>query len=120
MSKFTTKDRLRQILDERNWKQVDLLNCCQFVAKAYNTHISKSNISSWLSGRYEPNQHKLFILAKALNVNEAWLMGYDVPRERKEKENPNELVTEFEQLFNELTPENQQKAITILKTMFFE
>lgn len=120
MSEFTTKDRLRQILNERNWKQVDLLNRCQVIAKAYNTNISKSNISSWISGRYEPNQHKLFILAKALNVNEAWLMGYDVSREIKEKESPNELVTEFEQLFNELTPENQQKTITILKILFFD
>lgn len=47
-------------------------------------------------------------------------MGYDVSRERKEKESPNELVTEFEQLFNELTSENQQKAITILKILFFD
>lgn len=118
MSEVTTKDRLHQILDERNWKQVDLLNHCQVVAKAYNTNISKSNISSWLSGRYEPNQHKLFILAKSLNVSEAWLMGYDVPRDWKE--NKDELVNEFEQLFNELTPENQQKAIKILRTMFFD
>lgn len=119
MSEITTKDRLRQILDERNWKQVDLLNCCQVVAKSYNTNISKSNISSWLSGRYEPNQHKLFILAKALNVNEAWLMGYDVPRERKDKEKT-ELANEFMELFGKLTPENQQKAIIMLKTMFFD
>ena len=28
-------------------------------------------------------QQKLYDLAAALNVSEAWLMGYDVPRERK-------------------------------------
>lgn len=45
------------------------------------TGIDKSKISSYMSGRYKAKQDGLFLLAKALGVSEAWLMGYDVPME---------------------------------------
>jgi transcriptional regulator with XRE-family HTH domain len=46
------------------------------------TGITKSSISQYVSGKFEPKQKALYALAKALNVSEAWLMGYSVPRER--------------------------------------
>ena len=58
----------------RNMKQADLVNM---------TGIGKSSISTYLSGDYEPKQKNLYRLAKALDVNESWLMGYDVPMERR-------------------------------------
>jgi transcriptional regulator with XRE-family HTH domain len=39
-------------------------------------------LSQYCHGKVAPSQQKLFLLAAALNVNEAWLMGYDVPRQR--------------------------------------
>ena len=47
------------------------------------TGIGKSSISTYLTGEYEPKQKNLYKIALALNVNEAWLMGLDVPMERK-------------------------------------
>ncbi|WP_243124926.1 hypothetical protein [Clostridium cuniculi] len=35
-----------------------------------------------MSGKYTPKQNNIYLIAEALNVNEAWLMGYDVPMER--------------------------------------
>lgn len=46
------------------------------------TGISKSSISTYLSGAFVPKQNNIYKLAKALNVSEAWLLGYDVPMER--------------------------------------
>ena len=66
----TTAERLRDALRIRNMKQADLIAC---------TGISKGALSSYLAGRYEPKQKNLHALALALNVNEAWLMGLDVP-----------------------------------------
>ena len=43
------------------------------------TKIDKSLISSYLSGRYSAKDGNLEKLAKVLNVNAAWLKGYDVP-----------------------------------------
>ncbi len=46
------------------------------------TGISKSSISHYLKGDWEGKQDAVFFISKALNVNEAWLMGYDVPMDR--------------------------------------
>lgn len=51
------------------------------------TGISKSSISRYMSGEYNPNSEKLYKLSKALNVNEAWLLGYDgIEMERESDE----------------------------------
>lgn len=46
------------------------------------TGIPKSAMSQYISGNFKPKQNRTHSLAKALDVNEAWLMGYDVPMER--------------------------------------
>lgn len=65
--------RLRQAMTIRGFKQVELC------AKA---GIPKSALSQYLSGAFEPKQDRLWAIAKALDVSEAWLMGYDVAMER--------------------------------------
>ena len=49
-----------------------------------NIQITKSDLSQWISGVYEPRQNKLTVLAEALGTNEVWLMGFDVSPERKD------------------------------------
>lgn len=51
------------------------------------TGIDKSKISSYMSGRYKAKQDGINILSKVLNVNPAWLIGYDVPMERIKDKN---------------------------------
>ena len=46
------------------------------------TGIGKSSISTYLSGEYEPKQRNIYKICEALNINEAWLMGHDVPMEK--------------------------------------
>lgn len=41
-------------------------------------------ISVALARVVQSGQHKLYILGKALNVSEAWLMGYDVPMQAEQ------------------------------------
>lgn len=65
-----------------NLKQVDILEKAKPFCSKYDTKISKVDLSQYVSGKVEPGQAKLFVLANALNVSEAWLMGYDVPKER--------------------------------------
>ncbi|WP_302815126.1 LexA family protein [Ruthenibacterium lactatiformans] len=45
------------------------------------TGIPKSAMSQYLSGAFKPKQDRTYLLAQALNVSAAWLMGYDVPSE---------------------------------------
>lgn len=65
----TIADRIKEGLKLRNMKQADLVKL---------TGIGKSSISTYLTGAYEPKQKNIYKIAKALNVSEAWLMGYDV------------------------------------------
>ena len=53
---------------------------------AKRTGIRQSSISDWLNNRYEPKQDKVYLLANALNVSPAWLLGYDEPDMQKTKD----------------------------------
>jgi transcriptional regulator with XRE-family HTH domain len=74
-----TSIRLKKIMQERSLRQVDILELTSPLCKKYDVKMNKSDISQYVSGKVEPSQDKLVILGMALNVNEAWLMGYDVP-----------------------------------------
>ena len=71
----TTADRISEAMKLRDIRQAD------FVKK---TGISKGALSSYISGRYVPKQNNVYLIAKALDVSEAWLMGGDVPMQRIE------------------------------------
>lgn len=43
------------------------------------TGIPKSAMSQYFSGAFKPKQSRTYLLANALGVDAAWLMGYDVP-----------------------------------------
>lgn len=73
----TFSERLKEAMNAREFKQSDL-------SKA--SGLDKSLISNYLSGNYKARQENLHILAKALGVTEAWLMGYDVPMVQKDSE----------------------------------
>ncbi|HJD00426.1 MAG TPA: transcriptional regulator [Candidatus Dwaynia gallinarum] len=77
-----TKERLKQIMETKKLKQIDILNLTKPISTKYKIKLNKSDLSQYLSGKVEPNQHKLFILSEALNVNVVWLMGYDITMEK--------------------------------------
>ena len=82
--KETTSDRLKKIMNERRLKQVDILNMSLPFCQRFNVKMNKSDISQYVSGKVEPSQEKLVVLGMALNVSEAWLMGFDVSPVRKD------------------------------------
>ena len=101
--------RIKKALSIRNMTQTELCS---------KAKISKSTLSEYLKGLYDPKQDKVFMLSQALNVDPVWLMGYDVPMEKKEasedkKISPTEL-SEGEkallELFNRV-PEDQQQLV---------
>lgn len=75
--------------------------------------VPKSSLSLYLSGAYEPKQDRLYDMAKALRVDEAWLMGYDVPME-KEKTPEEPALSEGEKKLLELfrsVPEDKKELV---------
>lgn len=69
----TFKERLKKAMSIRGISSAEL---------ARKADLSKAQISQYTRGVYEAKQNALGSLAQALDVSEAWLMGYDVPMER--------------------------------------
>ena len=69
----TFQNRLKKAMDIRNIKQIELVE---------KTGLDKTLINKYLAGISNARQQKLTKLADALDVNEVWLMGYDVPMQR--------------------------------------
>ena len=70
-------ERLKTALDKRKVKPAEL---------SERTGISKSSISEWISGKYEAKADKIVLIAKALDVNESYLIGLNVPMENNMKD----------------------------------
>ena len=85
MKKTSTADRLAAIMKERNLKQVDILRAAKPFCDKYGVKLAKNDLSQYVNGKVEPGQEKLTILGLALNISEAWLMGFDVPMQREAK-----------------------------------
>ena len=123
MNRIELKDRLREAMEKRGMRAVDLVE---------RTGIPKGTISYYLSGKTEPKADRLYIISQALDINEAWLLGYDVPMARTDDRKKNDQLAKLvarlkrdERFFNtvsalsELT-ESQYKSIEQLITTFNE
>ena len=93
-----TSIRLKEYMDKNNIKQVDILKKAEPYCKQYNVKLTKQDLSQYVSGKTEPNQDKLAILSMALNVDITWLMGFDVPMNKKTETTTNEILTLIETL----------------------
>lgn len=75
------KERLKTVMDMKKIRAVDIVE---------NTDIPKGAISYYISGKSQPKAERLYVLAKYLNVSEAWLLGYDVAMERTAEQKKND------------------------------
>ena len=96
--------RIEKALTIRNMKQSELCKLAD---------VPKSSLSLYLKGAYEPKQDRIYDIAKALNVSEAWLMGYDVPMERENPSGKAQLTEGEKQMLElfKLIPEDQQPLV---------
>ena len=94
--------RIKQMMQIRDITQADL---------ARITGIRASSISDYLSGKYQPKQDKIALIADALSVNPGWLMGYDEPKKPIsssifEKKENRDLLAHYQKL-----SEHEQKIL---------
>ena len=77
-------ERLQEAMLLRNIKssQIEKISEQLFNDSKIKKVIKMPLISDYLKGRYEAKQSNIYALALILNVDEAWLMGADVPMER--------------------------------------
>ena len=68
-------NRLAIAMQLNNINQIELSE----KTKAFSKTISQSLINKYLKGKALARQDNIYILCKILNVDEAWMMGFDVP-----------------------------------------
>ncbi|HFI0028309.1 TPA: helix-turn-helix domain-containing protein [Streptococcus suis] len=73
---------------ERNLRQVDILEKSKPYQRELGVKMGRSALSQYVTGKSKPDDKKLSLLSKTLDVSETWLMGYDVPRDRENKNSP--------------------------------
>ena len=73
MDNLEVNNRIAHALKMRGLKAVDLVE---------KTGIRKSTMSGYINQKYQPKQRALMAMARALDVSELWLAGYDIPMER--------------------------------------
>lgn len=97
------------------------------------TGISLSTISQYTSGYSKPKTERTNLIANALSVDPAWLMGFDVPMERidqellnKQKESRKQYTKEWNiqffenkmfESFSQLNDENKKKSISYTENL---
>jgi len=115
LDKVDIKERIKQGLEIREITQTQL---------AARANIDKGQLSSYISGKYKPRQNNIDALAAALNVNEAWLMGFDVPMERASNNvETDQSVSksveckEILEICEQLSTHNQRKVLTYSKNL---
>ena len=128
MKKYTTAERLKQIMQERNMKQVDILELVLPVCKKYGLKMNKSDISQYVSGKVEPNQRKLVALSEALNVSETWLMGYEINEkelidEEEKGKSLSKLIANENMLdavvkLSKLQPEDKEMVVNLINSLY--
>lgn len=118
MKSFTTSQRLKQLMEAKGLRQVDILTAAEPFCKKYGVKLGKNDLSQYVSGKVEPGQDKLTILGLALGVSEAWLMGFDVSAERNitpTAEVGDGRDAEYIELYNLLSAEQKALVIHVIK-----
>lgn len=99
--KAELKDRLKYAME---------LKCILATDLCKKADIPKSAMSYYLSGRSVPKSDRIYLLAKLLDVSEAWLLGYDVSMERSvDQKDADETVS----LFNRIEKDREFKKLML-------
>lgn len=75
----TVSNRLYELMAKFGVNQSDIVK---------RTKIPKSSLSMYLAGTRIPKQDKISLIARAYNISETWLMGYDVPMRKSTNDDP--------------------------------
>lgn len=101
MDNYKRENRIAEALGLRGWKAVEL---CE------KTGISKSSLSHWIKQEWQPKQKPLMTMARALDVAELWLAGYNVPMERAPEQKK---ADELAKLIHQLRKNERLKSLSL-------
>ena len=123
MRSSNPSERLKQLMSERNLKQVEILEKSLPYQKELGIKMGKSTLSQYVNGVQSPDQHRIYLLSKTLEVSEPWLMGYDVEKKRIPDSERNSISNEQPEIlpiYNKLEEPRQEKVLNYAKEQLEE
>lgn len=75
----TVSARLKKILQMRGINQKDFVEMSRSTFDEAGMKLSESKLSQYVTGKFTPDQGMIALLAEVLDVNPAWLAGWDAP-----------------------------------------
>ena len=103
-----SKHRLLELMSAYDITQQDI---------ADKTGINKSAISMYVNGNRIPRQDKVSMICDAYNLDPAWLMGYDVPMERRNPAVAGSLHGTLISKFSKLSDRDQEIVMNMIDSM---
>lgn len=97
-------NRIKELRKAKSMKQVELANAIS---------VSQAALSGYETGKYEPDFYTLQRIAEFFNVSIDYILGRDEKKPAAEDSSGRE--KEFVQLFEKLTPEQQDMVLAQLK-----
>ena len=120
MRKYTTGQRLKEIMKSQTLRQVDILRKTLPYQKSLGIFMSKSHLSNYVNDRSSPDNDKMRLLASALSVSEPWLMGYDVDDNDKVGTISDGSESNLIQAYRKLTQPRKEKVHTFVHDQLTE
>ena len=118
MARTSISDRLKQVMELKGLSQVEILKMAEPFCQRENVKLSKSKLSQYVNGKFNPDQGMIDTLAEVLDVNPAWLAGYEAPMKREaptSDDNADERMEKVRELFPRISPFEQRRIIAILE-----
>lgn len=95
----TFSNRLKDAMQQKGYKQVDVIRLVEEFGKNQPVKLGKSHMSQYISGKTIPRKDVLTALATVLEVNPEWLLGnsdtrrYLSPNEKVQKNAPKSSIS---------------------------
>lgn len=114
----TVSDRLKEILQIRNITQKDLCEMAAPICKKKGVKLSPSKLNQYVTGKSRPDMGMIILLAEVLDVNPAWLDGWDAPMKAitpTSDGGTDERLAKMQELFPRLSSFDQRRILAELE-----
>ncbi len=111
-------ERLKEAMEFRGVSQVDIVRMARPLCEKRGLKLYKSKLSQYVSGDFKPGSDMNELLAEVLEVNPAWLAGFDVPMKREtptSDESAGERMERMNALYPRLSPFEQKRILALIE-----
>ena len=111
-------DRLKAVMQIKDVSQSVILKMAEPFCVRDNIKLTKSKLSQYVNDKSTPDQGMILFLSEVLDVNPAWLAGYDAPMKAEtltSDDTADERMTKMQELFPRLSPFDQRRILAELE-----